>query len=186
MPRAWSLIGPYGSGKSSFSLFLASLLSKKGQKLQQAAQKTLKSTEPQLANDYDGALTDDGEYARILITGSPESLKLRVYQGIYAAFLEYFPDYALKSSADNIQPSNKDVLALLSEFQQVAKKTGTVDGVLLVIDELGKFLEYEARHYGATKFTYFKNLLRRLTPVLKLIYMYSFYYIKALSNMRVD
>lgn len=161
MPRAWSLIGPYGSGKSSFSLFLASLLSKKGQKLQQAAQKTLKSTEPQLANDYDGALTDDGEYARILITGSPESLKLRVYQGIYAAFLEYFPDYALKSSADNIQPSNKDVLALLSEFQQVAKKTGTVDGVLLVIDELGKFLEYEARHYGANEIYLLQELAEK-------------------------
>ena len=27
-PRAWSLIGPYGSGKSSFASFLASLLDK--------------------------------------------------------------------------------------------------------------------------------------------------------------
>ena len=29
MPRAWSLIGPYGSGKSAFALFLSQLLGEK-------------------------------------------------------------------------------------------------------------------------------------------------------------
>ncbi len=151
MPRAWSLIGPYGSGKSSFSLFLSSLLSKKSGKLQKAAQRTLSASDSSLADSYQESLSKDGEYARILITGSPDSLKARVLDGVLGAFEEYFPEHKVKTALNRSEPSNKDVLSVLGEFQKVAEKSRKINGVLLVIDELGKFLEYEARHYGANE-----------------------------------
>ena len=40
-PRAWSLIGPYGSGKSSFSVFLSHLLYNNESETTQAAYKVL-------------------------------------------------------------------------------------------------------------------------------------------------
>lgn len=161
MPRAWSLIGPYGSGKSSFSLYLASLLSQKGEKLQKTAQNVLKNTDAKIAKAYNEALSEGCEYASILITGSPDSLKLRVYVGIKEAFSEYFPEYDIKAKIINDEPSNKDVLELLNEFQEVAQASQRIGGILLVIDELGKFLEYEARHYGANEIYLLQELAER-------------------------
>ena len=48
-PRAWSLIGPYGSGKSSASIFLSHLLSSPDLPTTQAALKHLKEAAPNLA-----------------------------------------------------------------------------------------------------------------------------------------
>ena len=48
-PRAWSLVGPYGSGKSSFALFLSHLLATPESKKARAARKLLAGNDPELA-----------------------------------------------------------------------------------------------------------------------------------------
>jgi hypothetical protein len=55
----------------------------------------------------------------------------------------------LRIAATKDTPTTTEILELVSRLQaSVYRAEGS--GVLLVIDELGKFLEYEARHRGAT------------------------------------
>ena len=44
--------------------------------------------------------------------------------------------------------STSESISLVMKLQEKLENT-SCKGILLVIDELGKFLEYEARHYGA-------------------------------------
>ena len=48
-PRAWSLVGPYGSGKSSFALFLSHLLAAPESNKARAARDLLKHSDADLA-----------------------------------------------------------------------------------------------------------------------------------------
>ena len=45
LPRAWSLVGPYGSGKSSFALFLSHLLTSPSSKKAVVAREILKRSD---------------------------------------------------------------------------------------------------------------------------------------------
>ncbi len=51
-PRAWSLIGPYGSGKSSFSVFLSQLLSNPADEGSHAALQVLKKADELLTKKF--------------------------------------------------------------------------------------------------------------------------------------
>ena len=50
--RAWSITGPYGSGKSSFAHLLCSLLGPKEETTHRAAIKLLREVDPQLADTF--------------------------------------------------------------------------------------------------------------------------------------
>ena len=78
MPRAWSLIGPYGSGKSSFSVFLSQLLSSSDDESTKAAQKVLKRADSALCSKYTREIEDTEGYLKVLITGSPEAMTKRI------------------------------------------------------------------------------------------------------------
>ena len=58
-PRAWSLIGPYGSGKSSFASFLANLLEKENSISHDVAKKVLSSASSKVSTEYK-LLSDKG------------------------------------------------------------------------------------------------------------------------------
>ena len=144
MPRSWSLIGPYGSGKSAFALFLSQLLGAKAQ----AVSILTKANQP-LAVKFTNSKKG---YCTVLLTGSPESLSKRLVSALYFATQTYFDESApivseLKSATEtNLTVS--EIIELLAKLQNaVAQKSGA--GVLCVIDELGKFLEYDARHADA-------------------------------------
>jgi len=72
-PRSWSLVGPYGSGKSSFGIFLAHLLDKSAAGHNEALN-VLKSNSNEISSSFDDFTSSNEGYATILITGSPESL----------------------------------------------------------------------------------------------------------------
>ena len=157
-PRAWSLVGPYGAGKSSFAVFLAHLLGQPMDAATKVALKNLRASDEVLAKNYRALTHGNSGYCTVLLTGSPESLGKRLLQ-------------SLAEKADEIwgrkrgrSPGVVDRLAHLAErrelpivsevlecvqLMQVALRRAGYSGLLLVIDELGKFLEYEARHYGA-------------------------------------
>src|SRR5215469_7448025 len=50
-PRAWSMTGPYGSGKSAFALFVTNLLSGIRAPGAERSQKILKQAAPELASE---------------------------------------------------------------------------------------------------------------------------------------
>ena len=151
-PRAWSLIGPYGSGKSSFSVFLSQLLSNPDTEGAKAARKVLKDTDPELAKKFIKATKASNGYLKVLVTGAPESMSKRLIKGLAETAQEYLgakPAIVKKlNNAVNKDLSITEVIELFDALQKVLQKKNC-KGILLVIDELGKFLEYEARHYGA-------------------------------------
>ncbi len=156
-PRAWSLVGPYGSGKSSFSVFLSQLLSNPESESTKTAQQILTKTDKKLAKPFIDAIKGSEGYLKILITGAPEPMGRRIIKGMHSAALEYWKQRPgknhaivsrLEAATKNTECSVSDVLELIKELQTALDKTNCA-GLLLIVDELGKFLEYEARHYGA-------------------------------------
>lgn len=157
-PRAWSLVGPYGSGKSSFSVFMSQLCSNNAEPATKEAQKILKAVEPDLAKAFAKQVKGNNGYLKVLVTGSPEPMAKRIVQALADAAESYWAslegvrkDQIIKKLSDAAQQDDlksSDILKLIKALQEKLQPTGC-KGILLVIDELGKFLEYEARHYGA-------------------------------------
>ena len=156
-PRAWSLIGPYGSGKSSNSVFLSQLLSSPKFKTNKVALERLKSSAPDLANSFRREILNSNGYLKVLITGSPEAMGKKIVQGLYESTKVFFSQFKgpspkivkqLKDFAEKESVSTSDLVQHVQALQ-VALLAKNCKGIYLVIDELGKFLEFEARHYGA-------------------------------------
>ncbi|MBA6414181.1 hypothetical protein H2508_13785 [Parahaliea sp. F7430] len=156
-PRAWSLIGPYGSGKSSFSVFLSDLLAKPIEASTSIAQEKLESVDPRLSEVFDKHLAGSSGMLKVLVTGSPEPMARRLLVGFEQAVTKVwagkrgkrpaiFAQLSALLSDDEISVS--ETLEFIGALQLTLQKEG-YKGVVLIIDELGKFLEYEARHYGA-------------------------------------
>jgi len=151
-PRAWSLIGPYGSGKSSFSVFLSQLLSCPESDGAHSARKVLKAADLKLANKFIKSTKSSDGYLKVLITGAPESMSKRLIKGLAETAQDYLGAklsiVKKLNSAVNEELTTTEIIDLIDQLQKTLEKKRS-KGVLLVIDELGKFLEYEARHYGA-------------------------------------
>ncbi|OPG72005.1 hypothetical protein B1219_17695 [Pseudomonas ogarae] len=144
--RAWKLIGPYGSGKSALGLLFARLL--EGQKNSHVIYKQLSDASAEVAK-----LFPQGQNRFALaVSGSRVSLGDALAQSILEA-LEHLPKSDLvaelktqldtKAQTYRGMPLNAATSKLLSDFVLVIKSAGCC-GVLLLIDELGKFIEYAA------------------------------------------
>ncbi len=153
-PRAWSLVGPYGSGKSSFAAFLSHLLEDQNLETNLIAKAILQRYNTSVAGKITAHTNDTNAYCIVLLTGSPESLSKRFVEALYQSALRYWKEEQPPAIVREIgqarhqQLTTTEIIKLLKKLQRaVCKKTGK--GILIVIDELGKFLEYEARHQGA-------------------------------------
>lgn len=125
--RAWTLTGPYGSGKSSFLLFLADLLARKHPEHPEA-----RRLRTDLFPKPAAPLTP------LLIQAEAAPLIPAVAGSLAAAGLPTIRRRAL-ALARSAAPSGAKCAALLSEA--AAESPG---GLLLVLDELGKYLEFAA------------------------------------------
>ena len=157
-PRAWSLVGPYGSGKSSFAVFLSHLLSSEKNPARKAAYQVLSKSSKELASAYNSLVGDNTGYCIVLLTGSPDSLSKSLVsalshsantiwetkKGKKPEVVKVLSQYASQSEP----PKVSEILDAIQALQNALDKIG-YSGILIAIDELGKFLEYEARHYGA-------------------------------------
>jgi hypothetical protein len=140
--RAWRLTGDYGSGKSSFALFLAESLSNP-QRLPSRLQSDVFSSLPKLRR---------ASYVPLLVVGAREPMSAALVRGLLGLTQKLFAsklDIAerlerLSRSPDAIP--DQVVTDLVEELthQIVSKRKGT--GLLLIIDEVGKFLEYAAQN----------------------------------------
>ena len=154
-PRAFALIGPYGSGKSAFAVFLAHLLGLPEGEGTKAALQVLHKSDQNLHNEFCFHTETTQGYLSILITGTPEPLANRFVESLYQAARQYWqkkrgPKHSIVKTLKECvgqQLSIKEIMVLVSQLQNAVSKNGK--GILIVFDELGKFLEYEARHYGA-------------------------------------
>lgn len=156
-PRAWALVGPYGSGKSAFGLFLSQLLGNPESATWQHAMNVLKSADESLANKITHKLTGTDGYCCINLTGSPEALSKRLTKAMLTSAQVFFgkkreplPEILkqLEAVSESDFVTSSEVIELISELQKAVHRAQGV-GILIIIDELGKFLEFEARNRNA-------------------------------------
>jgi hypothetical protein len=154
--RAWTLTGPYGSGKSAFALFLATLLGGRLTPGFKHAQQLLEH-DPELASRL---LKKNRGKARapfipVVITGSGAPILENVLFSVVLAIELYCADRRtvpslrkakkLLARIEGQEPVNSNevvgvVAALAAEVKQ-----DHLGGLLIIIDELGKFLEFASR-----------------------------------------
>ena len=127
--RAFTWTGPYGGGKSSLALLLASLVSPE-KRLRQAAKAAAQLERNSLILRAFEA-TDDKSWTVLPIVGKRASVSEEI-----AAKLDTLP-YRRKRDSK----VRRNVIAELTALAESPARRG----VLLLVDELGKFLEYAAR-----------------------------------------
>ena len=146
--RALALIGPYGSGKSAFGLFAGALLANPDDPLRQAAEAKLRQAATPLAKRFQAAQRTPRGYLRVVVNGLPDSLVRQLVTALHqAAERQALEPKLLKRLRRAARPgvALDKVLALIRQVQTAWADAGGA-GVLIEIDELGKFLEYESYH----------------------------------------
>jgi len=153
--RAWSIVGPYGAGKSAFALFLAKVL---GYPRNTEAREQLRLVDPDLHIELTGRIPGwtEGGFLVVPIVGHREPLALAVLRGLAKTFSansisgHEFATLAdwLNSLCQRIEWGEHLPTAILSEAVERAAQTARSSkqylGLLIVLDELGKLLEYAA------------------------------------------
>ena len=150
-PRAWNLVGPYGSGKSSFALFLHELLGEsqgEDARVKETATDVLAKSDAKLA----GRLRGEQPWCRVVLTGGNEPIAAKLLGALAdaaAAFWDRRPGRnpavveELNAARQSDHTPDSRILTLVDELQEALGRSGA-GGLLIVIDELGKFLEYAA------------------------------------------
>ena len=144
--RAWRITGDYGCGKSSFALLLANLLAGRDSELPVQIRRAVDLTSVHAAQR---------PLLPVLITGSREPLAAAVVRALEQSLSLQIDKRAQLRSLAKIQQalkthgakiSDAHAIALIQEANSelIAKERRT--GMLIVIDELGKFLEFSALH----------------------------------------
>jgi len=152
--RAWSLTGPYGMGKSAFCNYLLALLSDPKAKRTKSAWEKLRETNEQLAGQLQEGLRRRGQLGRLLrvpVTAAYEPLNLTLLRGLEGAVGSAAASGG-KSKWATIRRACRRLLRegtpssgeLVSLYEKVAKVFGGT--IALVVDELGKNLEFTAHH----------------------------------------
>ena len=148
--RAWSLVGPYGSGKSAFAVFLADLLSPSDSAAARTARRLLKGSNevPVPAQAlYPSVLTAERAPLDTLLLKSLDTTLEGIWRhqrGRKPQVLQTVKRYLNGSAPSLSRCATSDVVSCFEEaVQTIADKTGA--GLLLIVDEAGKALEYAAQ-----------------------------------------
>ena len=164
--KAWSLTGPYGSGKSAFALFAAKLLGDPESPTTQAAMKLLKHGDESLWDQFIGLdLHKWSGFCPVLISGERSPISLALLRGLERGLTAFNNSLVrggtthhtplhlllldiqkrLEAAENGNLPHASEITNLFeSATGQIRATDGT--GLLLVVDELGKFLEYAAQN----------------------------------------
>ena len=148
--RAWSLVGPYGSGKSAFAVFLADLLSGSGSPEGDAARSLLGGPDeiatPQLPL-CPALLTAERAPLDTLLLKSLRSTVEDLWanqRGAKPRVLSTIKRLLNGSAPALSRCATSDVVGCFEEaVQTIGDKKGA--GLLLIVDEAGKALEYAAQ-----------------------------------------
>lgn len=135
--RAFRVVGPYGTGKSAFGVFLARLLGERGQ-----GQATT------LLKQANGVLPDVPLWRPVPVSGRRVSfsrdllqLALRSFDQEQAVTTASLQKRIRAQLRDEVKVDAMAVIELLAEAAAMSRSR-TGEGVLLLVDEMGRFLEY--------------------------------------------
>jgi hypothetical protein len=154
--RAWRITGDYGVGKSSFALLVA-------QYLAHANSRPLTALLKEIGGEK---LPRTRKLLPVLVTGEREGLIRAVVRSIRATFFA-LPGRRTKLQASLIDLAAKvaksgspsDFTHLLDGVVEVAHQDGA--GILLILDEMGKFLEHAANQPEREDIFVLQNIAER-------------------------
>jgi hypothetical protein len=139
--RAWRITGDFGSGKSSFALVLANLLSRSASELP----KNVRHLRHELG------ISKPPKLLPVLVTGAREPIAFAVVRGLHASMSRFMDGrkklHSKETAARILEQGTADdrqVIELIEQASAELVNKGMYDGVLLVVDELGKSLEFAA------------------------------------------
>lgn len=129
--RAWSVTGPYGTGKSAFALFLAKLLG--GHLTRHPEYESLKKRLPKRPKPF----------VAVTVVGQRADLRQALLQRLTEAMEVIDPAFAasVATSTESGHLTDANLAALFEQSATVAQEHG-FGGLILVLDEFGKFLEH--------------------------------------------
>jgi len=164
--RAWTLTGTYGTGKSAFARYLSALSGSKGSPAREAAMAIAQQsfgTGSHELQDLENCLPEKGLWLAIA-TGRREPLSHTIVRALSQGADIFWSsgqrppiageltDWAVEIDTDRsrdrpgelIEIPDQQVLDLLHRVLDTSKRD-----VFLILDELGKNLEFTAQHQGA-------------------------------------
>jgi hypothetical protein len=143
--RAWRMTGDYGAGKSSFALLLAHALAGRDN-----------AFPPQLRAvvDFKKHGVAKPAFLPVLATCSRQPLGTSILRALHATLCGVYKQGAKSKGAEAIQrlldaktgPSDDRVVDAILEANSRVIADSKGQGLVLIIDELGKFLEFAALH----------------------------------------
>ncbi|MFC6593151.1 hypothetical protein ACFP81_15185 [Deinococcus lacus] len=145
--RAMTLTGPYGTGKSAFALYLSELLKEKGG----AAWKQLEQVDPAIAAELQDVVPRP--LLPVPLTLRRARLSVLLLEALVQAARTLTGGESLAEGLNELLDrseggaDSRAVLRAVGALKSLADQEG-YGGLLLIFDELGKGLEYEAR-YGS-------------------------------------
>lgn len=151
--RSWTLTGPYGSGKSYFSLFLMNLACVK-QPAHQYTVSQLREIDPVLVQQAETALHLESTLGLlpVAITGFRASFQDCLKHGFIRAIRQLQPGPnldALKQELNewSAKTESRSIIHWIRTFiSAVTQSDFGYRGLLLIFDEMGKPLEYASSH----------------------------------------
>lgn len=167
--RAITLTGPYGTGKSAFALFCASLLAPRSWKSHEAARALLARHDSQLEKQLFGSTGTTPALLPVMVTGSREPIATAILRGLLRASETLKGPGSLKhggvirrylaAAARGGPVDTREVLNIVAtSLAKLSKAKQGFKGVVLVLDELGKLLEYAAAHPNESDVYLLQNL----------------------------
>jgi len=155
--RAWTITGIYGSGKSSFAHFLASLCAPSHEQIKTNALKIIdvgSYSNNSLHSNFKNSFPKSG-LVRAVATAQQEPASNTVIRALSFGTSLFWRKTNKKNlilkklaslTADIANGHKVDNQTAITMLKEVAQASGT--GVLLIIDELGKNLEFAAQSQG--------------------------------------
>jgi len=181
--RAWSITGPYGTGKSAFALFLTDLLGQahpehpQSYTLRQSTGFNLQPFLPVLCVGQRASLVPT------ILSALHEALEVAV-PGINEAFNSFTPE------TNDVAAGTDGELPARIEFAARAAKEQGYGGLLLVIDEFGKLLEHASQHPETEDLLVMQHLAevaaRSSVPILLVTILHASFadYLDTLDDLR--
>lgn len=145
--RAWTITGPYGTGKSACALFLSDLVSDVSLAPGSAAAH-LHERYPRIYADLqsEGLLSGYLPLLPVLVVGSQQSPRVAIAAGLQRALLPFAKVHPAATTALDAAQRVENGTQLVSAVERAhaASQHLGYRGLLLVIDELGRLLSYAA------------------------------------------
>jgi hypothetical protein len=150
--RAWTITGPYGTGKSSFAAFVAAVLAGKAHPGHVSMLAALEAVAPKSAAQVRASIRGKGRLVPVLATGSRESIGSVLSKACILTIDQYCTSVAarkLKAHLTSDLATGREIapVDLVRRMHElVMSHEQNVAGTVVIIDELGKLLEFAARH----------------------------------------